>query len=432
MANISVHLKDAFPLGKLSKNARLFLTATIIDGIINSTWSLYLNFFILSRGYDKEFLGLANAMPAIATLILGLPLGMLSDRIGRRKAMLLGLLIASAGYMLEVIAPTSWLILVGGFVGGAGGALYYNSQAPFMMKSSTSETRALLFSLSSGIITLSGAVGSLVAGKLPQVLSGITGYAQNGPQVLKIIMIAAVAVATLSLIPISLIREEREIATKAESSKPHADLKGLMAKPMLWKIALPNALTGIGAGILIPYINVFYAERFQLVDSQLGVLFSLSSLLVGVGSLIGPRLSVLMHGKIRTVVLTQGLSFVFLVLMGFTPFGWLSQGSYLLRTMLMNMAQPLLSAFAMEQFSPGEQGAANSIFSISWTLGWAFGPYVSGIIQLRNGFNPLFIMTTILYFVATALIWLFFGVSEKKSGVSLAQSVEETKRIPVE
>jgi MFS family permease len=425
MANITNHLKTAFPLGKLSRNARLFLVAAMIDGIINSTWSLYFNFFVLSRGYDKQFMGLANAMPSIATLLVGLPMGMLSDRIGRRKAMLLGLIMLSAGYGMMAIAPSQALILVAGFLGGAGSALYFNSQAPFMMNASTAETRTLLFSLSSGIVTLSGALGNLVAGKLPQLLSSITGLERDGSGVLQIIMLAAVAFGTLSLIPIALIREDKPTAHHESTGSPSGNLKGLIRKPVLWMIFLPNMLTGIGAGILMPYVNLFYAERFTLTDVQLGVLFSLSSLLTGAASLIGPRLAVILRGKVRTVVITQGLSFGFLVLMGFTPLGWLSQFSYLVRTMLMNMATPLFSAFAMEQFLPGEQGKANSIFGIAWTLGWAFGPYVSGIVQVHSGFAPLFVATTALYAGATSLIWLFFGRQERKEALSLANAARE-------
>lgn len=394
------------------------MTAAIIDGIINSTWSLYFNFFILARGYEKEFLGLANAMPSIAALLLGLPMGMLSDRIGRRRAMQLGLITLSLGYFLEVVMPSPALILIAGFIGGMGSALYLNSQAPFMMKASDEETRTLLFSLSSGIVTLSGAVGSLVAGQLPQLLSVMTGFTRDGVEVLRIIMIIAVALGTISLIPITMIHENKvsdPVEPKESRAGMGAGLKDLLRRRILWKLALPNALIGIGAGILMPYINVFYVERFNLRDYQLGILFSLSSLLIGVASLIGPRLAVKLRGKIRTVVITQGMSFVFLIVMGFSPLGWVSQASYLIRSMLMNMASPLFSAFSMEQFKMEEQGAANSIMMNAWTLGWAFGPYISGIVQQKHGFDPLFIATTVLYALSTLVVWIFFGRSEKVS-----------------
>lgn len=429
--NLRLSLRRAIPLGKLNKNARLFLIAAVIDGIINSTWSLYFNFFILARGYEKGFLGLANAMPSIAALLLGLPMGMLSDRIGRRLAMQLGLITLSLGYFLEVIMPTPVLILIAGFIGGMGSALYLNSQAPFMMNASDEETRTLLFSLSSGIVTLSGAVGSLVAGQLPLLLSTMTGFTRDGVEVLRIIMIMAVALGTLSLIPITLIQENKPArpAVKKESpSKIGAGLKDLLRRRILWRLALPNALIGIGAGILMPYINVFYVEKFNLKDYQLGILFSLSSLLIGVASLIGPRLAVRLRGKIRTVVITQGMSFVFLLVMGFSPLGWLSQVSYLVRSMLMNMASPLFSAFSMEQFKMDEQGAANSIMMNAWTLGWAFGPYISGIVQQQKGFNPLFIATTILYALSTLAVWIFFGRTEK----ALITQMVEVSAMPSE
>lgn len=411
--NLHYRLRQAIPLGKLNRNARLFLTAAVVDGIINSTWSLYFNFFILSRGFDKEFMGLANAIPSIASVLVGLPMGMLSDRIGRRKAMQLGLIILGLGYGLQVLMPSPAMILLMGFIGGAGSSLYVISQAPFMMHSSNNETRALLFSLSSGVLTLSGALGNLVAGQLPSLLSSMTGWTRDGFEVLRIIMLAAVLLGTFSLIPISLIKEDREDRQEEKVPIPQKPLKDLLKRGVLWKLSIPNVLIGIGAGILMPYLNVFYVERFHLQDKQLGVLFSLSSLLIGLASLIGPRLAVLLKGKIRTVVVTQGLSFVFLVVMGFSPAGWISQAAYLIRSMLMNMASPLYSAFSMEQFSLDEQGKANSIMNNAWTIGWAFGPYISGLIQQKSGFNPLFIITTTLYALSTLIVWIVFGKPER-------------------
>ena len=192
MKNFASQIQTAFPLGKLSRNARLFLLAAVIEGIIYSTWSLYINFFVFPRGFDRQFMGLANAMPWMASLLLGLLMGIFSDHIGRRKAMLLGLISLSLGSLLEVTVRIPVVMLASGFLAGAGGALYFNSQAPLMMSASTTEPRPLLFSLSSGIITQSGAVGSFVAGRLPQLLSSWIGQAADGTGVLQIIMIVAV------------------------------------------------------------------------------------------------------------------------------------------------------------------------------------------------------------------------------------------------
>src|SRR5512133_2633272 len=135
------------PIQSFSRPARLFLIATIIDGIIYSTWSLFFNIFILARGFDKQYLGLVNSAPSVAALLLGLPLGLLSDRIGRRKAMLLGLLVGTLALAMQVMVSQPALIIVLAFIGGLGNTLYAVSQAPFMMHASTPQNRTMLFSL---------------------------------------------------------------------------------------------------------------------------------------------------------------------------------------------------------------------------------------------------------------------------------------------
>ena len=66
------------------------------------------------------------------------------------------------------------------------------------------------------------------------------------------------------------------------------------------------------------------------------------------------------------------------------------------------------NAFCMEHTPEHQQGFVNSILSLSWNIGWAVGPYISGIVQERYGFGPLFITTAILYLLAIGASWNFF------------------------
>jgi MFS family permease len=146
----------------------------------------------------------------------------------------------------------------------------------------------------------------------------------------------------------------------------------------------------------------------------LGALFSLSALFVGIGSILGPRLVQKFNSKIRVVVMTQASSLVFLLVLAFSPFAWLAAIGYLLRGMLMNMAVPLYNAFCMENVSENEQGVVNSLISNSWTAGWAIGPFLSGLIQIRYGFQPLFLTTAFIYLLSILSTWIFFHQYEQK------------------
>jgi MFS family permease len=119
------------------------------------------------------------------------------------------------------------------------------------------------------------------------------------------------------------------------------------------------------------------------------------------------------NSKIKVVVLTQSSSLVFLLILAFSPFYWLAAIGFLLRGMLMNMAVPLYNAFCMENIPEQEQGVVNSLISNAWTMGWAVGPFLSGLIQIRFGFLPLFLTTAVIYLFSITVTWLFFGKFEQ-------------------
>jgi MFS family permease len=162
-------------------------------------------------------------------------------------------------------------------------------------------------------------------------------------------------------------------------------------------------------------MNVYFTEKFLLSAGSLGLLFSIAALLTGIGSIAGPLIAQKMGSKIKAVVLTQGTSLGFLALLGFTPLTWVAEAAYLVRGTLMNMASPLFTAFSMEVSDPSDQGAVSSMLNISWMVGWAVGPVISGVVQQNYGFTPLFIATLVLYTLSTGLVWIFFQDSEKRA-----------------
>jgi MFS family permease len=404
------HQIKAFP-----KSAQLFLLATIINGIIFSSWQLFFNFFILARGFEKDFLGLINSMPSIAGLMLGILMGMVSDRIGRRPAMLIGLSLSTTAMGLQLFVQSQFLMLFVAFLGGVGNSLYFISQAPFMMKVTQTQNRSLMFSLNFGLATLAGAVGNIFSGQMPGWFGGLLQIPVDSAQAYQMVLLVSVILGFFALIPIFILEEPvREQSLNQIRPNQWALLKKTMKRGFTWKLVLPEMLLGFGAAITIPYMNLYFSETFNLKSNVLGALFSLSALFVGVGSILGPRLVQKFNSKIRVVVMTQASSLVFLLILAFSPFAWLAAIGFLLRGMLMNMAVPLYNAFCMENVAENEQGVVNSLISNSWTAGWAIGPFLSGLIQIRYGFQPLFLTTATIYCLSIFSTWMFFSRYERE------------------
>ena len=402
-------------LRDLNRETKLFLLSTLLYGFSFSAWGLFFNLYILSLGFSSDMLGLIRSATPLAALLLGLPLGLLSDRIGRRNSMLIGLCVGFIGMFFEIRLLNPFLIFMFGFMQGAGLMLYQVSQSPFMMSVSKQENQAFIFSFNFGLLTFAVTIGNLLSGQAPNLLERWFGLAQGSAASYQWVITAGILFAASSLIPIFLIpKETAQNDNKINRLPVRSLIRKFTSTPIVGQLALINLITGFGAAILIPYLNVFLKNKFSISDNVLGIIFSLSSMLVFLGSIAAPWLVKLTRSRIIPTVTTQAASLVFLFALGFSPILWIASISLLLRTVLMQMSMPLLDNFAMLNSPPEEQAAIAGVRAIGWQTGQAAGVLISGVIQSRFGFSPLFIATGTLYTLAILLTWVFFRPKEKK------------------
>lgn len=400
-------------LPDFERNAWLYLASMIIGGVSFSIYQLYFNLYILSLGFDKGFLGFLASIPSGVILVLGLPLGVLADRIGRRTSLLLGNVGMTLATFILVGAASPAMMVAGVALLGVSQAVSLLSSGPFMMMVSKDSTRTTLFSAQFGLTTLAGFAGSLLGGQLPRWLAGSLGIGLESPEAYRAVIGLSAMLTLVSVIPLWLIREMPE-GWRVSSPKIGMDqLWRQLTRPLALKLIAPNIFIGFGAAILIPYMNVFFKERFLLPDDQLGLLFSLAAVTTGVATLYGPKLAE-RFGKVRSVVFTQAASLVFMMLIGFGPGLLVAAVSFLIRGALMNLGGPLYQAFSMEQVPDGERATLNSAQTLMWEIGWTFGPALSGFVQQRYGFAPLFVATTVFYAIGALLTYAFFNKMEVK------------------
>ena len=207
------------PIRSFNRAARLFLITTIINGVILSGWMLFFNFYMLKSGFTLEFLGLVNSMPSAAGLVFGLLVGRISDRIGRKPSLFIGIGFASLFMLAQITFRQPVIIAVSAFLTGVFNMLFIVSQAPLMMKLSHSENRTMLFSLNYGLQTISGAVGSLFAGQLPGLFGLLLHVQAQSSTAYQAVLIISVLLGTTSLIPVWLMKEPLSIPS-TEPLKP--------------------------------------------------------------------------------------------------------------------------------------------------------------------------------------------------------------------
>ncbi len=415
--NVSIRLRQGISgyVGKVqlfSPNARLYLGYTVLNGMAFGMFRLLFNFYALSLGFDEAILGQLLTMTNLVALLIALPAGIIGDRIGRKRTLILASFLTTTA----VFGTVFWREMTGFFILsailGIGQSLSGVTLGPFIMENSGEEERTYLFSFSFGIQMIAGFVGNWLGGQLPGWLGTAVNADASSATAYGLTMAVIGGIAALSLIPLVFIRQPKRTVQDEQVQVSPLDYARRHPR-LLGKLILPIFITSLGAGLLMPFMNVYYRHTYAASDGTIGTLFALGSLAMAVGLLSAPPLAD-RFGKMKIVVISQALSIPFLALMGFAPWFWLSAGAYLVRLMLMNMSNPVYQTFVMEQVDEEARATVASLVSMSWSFGWAFSPSISGWLQVNIGFTPVFLGTMASYVIAIFLYWRFFGRAESE------------------
>jgi MFS family permease len=395
-----------------SRNARLYLLYVVIVGAAMGVFRLLFNFYVLSLGFDEALLGNLVTVSSLTALIVALPIGYLADMVGRKASLMTSVAFISLAVAAMVIWPTTTMLYAMNIVFGLAQSLAGVTMGPFLMENSGEVERTYLFSFGSGLQMASASVGNWIGGYLPTWIASILVVEAVSSQAYGGSLLVVAGIAALGLVPLVLLRVPRLTRTERSVFTP---LSYASKHPIkLSKLILPMLLTSIGAGLIMPFMNIFFRDVHQQPDHVIGSLFAWGSLAMGIGLLVAPPLADRM-GKIQLVVISQALSIPFLILLGFAPWFWVSAGAYYVRVTLMNMSSPVYQTFVMEQVEETARATVASLVSMAWSFGWAFSPTISGKLQVQYGFGPSFVGTIILYSISIVLYWAFFWRERKGS-----------------
>ncbi len=386
-------------------NARYYLLNVIITGAVMGIFRLIFNFYALSLSFDEALIGNLVTTSSFVALLAALPMGYLADLLGRKKSLLSSSALLAFSILAMAIWQTEFSFYSMNVLSGLAQSLAGVTMSPFLMENSDEKERTYLFSFGQGLQMTMASVGSWLGGYLPTWIGNLknipaTDSTAYGNTILFSGIFAIVAIVPLIFIKSpNITKANRIIFAPFEYAKKQPKL--------LAQFILPMLLTSIGAGLIMPFMNVFFRNVHHQPDPVIGTLFAWGSLAMGIGLLIAPPLAEKM-GKIQLVVISQALSIPFLILLGFSPIFWVGAASYYIRLALMNMSSPVYQTFVMERVDPSARATIASLTSMAWNFGWAFSPTVSGWLQVNYGFAPAFVGTIVLYAISVFMYWRFF------------------------
>lgn len=413
--------------GRYHRDARLILSISLATGIATSLWWIDFNLYLAAIGLSTATIGLVATLANLAGGLIAFPASAASDRLGRRTVLgaslvagIVGLgLLAGAGGVVPLVVAAAMLW-------SAGTASFGVVLPPLLAERSTPDHRNDLFALQSAIQSATSVGAAVLGSAVALLVAAWLHVDQQDVAVYRVILLAMALLLVVGLGVVRFLADDRPAVVAARRlrrlGEPALFPVGVGRRARLGitildrgrfaRLVLPGFLISIGAGAVIPFLNLFVKGKFGLDLAQVNAVFALTSLGTVVAILIQPRLA-RRFGQMPSVVLVQASSIPFLAVLGFSPVLWTVVAAMAVRGSLMNAGNPIFSAFAMETVAPAERATFSAATSVGWQLGWVVGGLGYAVLQatlgFETGFDVGFLATILLYSVATSLYWLWFG-----------------------
>lgn len=382
------------------------------------------NLYIKELGMPETVNGKVISMTALATAIMLIPAGFFSDKFGRKWMIIGGAFFGVLTLFYRSIAITETPMIYMAFFTGIFMAFVQVSAVPFLAENSKPNERVHMFSIHFALVTIANVVGSLFGGVLADVLQ--VYFYMNEVASIRWALLVGSVIFTFGLLPLFKLRDNKiEITTIDTNVNTEVDERKAIKQKLLkednnlkrnliyiFHFSFASLLIGFGSGLVVPYLNLYFANRFEASNAYIGLILSLGSAMTAVAMLMGPLL-VKKVGKVKALILFQLLSIPFLLLTAYTTSLLFASVGFLARQALMNAGNPIQSAVAMEVVSDKYKGLANSVNQTVFQIGWAtMGPIAAGLVIGFGsywGYAYAFTITAVLYILSSTYYYFIFG-----------------------
>ncbi|TDA66845.1 MAG: MFS transporter [Chloroflexi bacterium] len=186
------------------------LAMAILVGMGENMAERFLPVYLLALGGGALAVGALNGMDNLLSALYSFPGGYLSDRLGYKRALLVFNLVAMAGYLIVILIPAWWAVIVGAVLFLSWSAISLPATMSLVAAVLPNQKRTMGVSMHSLVRRIPMALGPVVGGLLIAWKGDIVG--------IRYAFIAALALAAVALVVQQIFVEDRPSSAKAEAN----------------------------------------------------------------------------------------------------------------------------------------------------------------------------------------------------------------------
>jgi MFS family permease len=352
--------------------------ADIVAGILNATFSLY----AASLGASVVFIGMLTSLSGVTSLLTSIPVGILSDRVGRIRVLFFGMASFAVALAFFAMAPSPVFLIPGRLLLGLAMVATFWIAAAHLGDTVKGPERGMAFGLFTTAMGLGFAVGPLLGGEVAEV------FGIRGAYVLAIG--AALAGAAIVLF---VLRGGKH--KTAEPARPRVSLRDSLRvgrERALIIAGTANILSAITFGGAIATIFPLYGSSLGLSAGAIGTMFAIRALIStafrlpsgALASAIGSSQVMLGALLIQVIAVTgMGTAQQYEAMLAWLILEGIGFGAYLASS----------QAYVAEHTVEATRGAAIGFYSMTGGLGNALAPLALGVVADLFGLGTVFFVT---------------------------------------
>ena len=333
-------------------------------------------FIVLSvlSGYAKDmpggtpFLaGLALGGYALTQAVLQVPFGVMSDRFGRKKTLLIGLLLFAAGSAVAAIADNIYMLLLGRFMQGAGaiGSVVTAMIADQVREDERAHSMAIM-----GMVIAMSFAAAMIFGP---VIAGVWSVSA-------LFWLTGALALTALLILFTAVPEPPHI--EHHYSEEEAKLKEVFKDKDLVRMYITFLFHSSTMAIAFFIIPILLKSKFDMTKMDYWKVY-LPAVIFGILAMAPAAILGEKYGKGKEIFIASiGFIIASFALMGYTDNFWLFATGATFFFIGFNMFEPLLQSFVSKFAKVHQKGAAlgvaNTFAYVGIFLGGAIGGWLYG------------------------------------------------------
>ena len=382
-------------ISSYSKDVKVLLAFSSIAAMLMIMRGVFVPIYLSVLGFSPLLVGTYLTISTLASGVTDIGFGLLSDRFGRKRLLLINVLLSSLYFFIPLLTDNITLILA------SAAFTYQGSRSPIvnalLADYSTHEDRTTVFTLKLFFGSVLSILGPLISG-LPVVFQRYLGFDEVTS--FKPLFLVGFGLTIICVLLISLIKESAGYSTRERVSIPKDQYHIIM------KLATTRVMDTMAVGITLSIFSLWFSVRYNVGIGVVSIVFTFAQFVESLAYLLAPSLATRI-GNVKGTVLIRAFGAFFMFSLAFAPTPFIAAILYASRNAFQRISHPLRESYVMAILDPRVRASGSALINIPRLLISTAGPSIGGyLIEISPVFPPL--LSGTIFAVGDILYWMFF------------------------